>query len=354
MYYTQENKPKKHFGLLIALVIVFALALGAVVTYTVIKINEPERVPGQLIKKTLVEYNVSDDAQVQIAKNNLISTVSIEVSGNGETYSGTGFIVDFVEDTSKNAKNPIIMTNYHVISAAAKSSRYDIKIKLFDKANFFDTYADIIGFDSEIDIAVLRLPIDLQDADIRMVEFGNSRDLQYAQKVIAIGNALGGGLSVTSGEISIPEVVETIALTDDYNANGTTQHFIQTSAAINSGNSGGILLDMVGVGRVIGINTYKVIADNITSGGTTIDIPADNIGLAIPSNMAKAILDYIKAKSNNYTQIVLDVKDAREFALNFETLAPDIDDDFNKCQQTFCDMQLLIKKKLENISEKLK
>lgn len=340
MFYTQEPRPKKRFGLIATFLIVLSLALGAVATYTIVKINEPERVPGRIIEKTAVEYNVNNDAEVIIANNNLISTVSIEVRGNGEIYSGTGFIVDFIQDTYKY---PVIMTNYHVIGKAATNSRYDIKIKLFEKANFFKTDAEIIGYDSEIDIAVLKLPVDFKDAEhIEAVEFGNSRNLKYGQKVVAIGNALGGGLSVTSGEISIPEVVETVTLTEGSNANNTTQHFIQTSAAINSGNSGGILLDMTGNGRVIGINTYKVIADNITSGDTTIDIPADNIGLAVPSNMARAILDYIKAESNNYIQGISDVANMRKFALNFETLVPDIDDDFNNVlkAQTTIDLGL--------------
>ena len=133
------------------------------------------------------------------------------------------------------------------------------------KPIFFDTPALVLGYDSEIDIAVLKLGIDLQDVEYRVVEFGNSRQLRYGQRVVAIGNALGGGLSVTSGEISIPEVVQKIQL-EGSKADGTIQHLIQTSAAINSGNSGGVLLNMSGNGEVIGVNTYKVMAQTITLG----------------------------------------------------------------------------------------
>ncbi len=325
MYYTQEERPRKSSGILIAIVIVLAIDLGAAASYIILKVNEPERVPGRIIEKTSVQYNVDDDTEVQIAKNNLYSTVEIEVLGRTSSYSGTGFIVDYINDTAKNAQYPVIMTNYHVISAAVEELGYKIHIKLFDKATFFGVEAKVIGYDSEIDIAVLKLEIDLADVQQRVIKFGNSRDLQYGQRVVAIGNALGGGLSVTAGEISIPEVVQSITLEGNLKASGTIQHFIQTSAAINSGNSGGVLLDMKDHGRVIGINTYKAIAD--TASG--VNIPADNVGLAVPSNMAKAILDYIKAESNNFANKIGEVSAARDFELNFNSLMADMDGNYN-------------------------
>ena len=342
MYYTQEeyknnNKQQRTSVLLIAVLLVLSLLLGAVISYFIYKAIEPERVPGKLIQKTAIDYKVTDDAEVVIAQNNLPSMVMIEVKRGGSQFSGTGFIADYAENGG--AKNPIIMTNYHVIAEAVENFGYKIYIKLFDKADFFDTPAQVLGYDSEIDIAVLKLGIDLQDVEHRVVEFGNSRQLQYGQRVVAIGNALGGGLSVTAGEISIPEVVQEIQL-EGSKANGTTQHLIQTSAAINSGNSGGVLLNMSGNGEVIGVNTYKVMAQTITV-GQKIDIPADNVGLAVPSNMAVAILDYIKSSSGNYDQSIGEVARKRDILkLNLKNVSVVMDGQFNNVLKVDNDYRL--------------
>lgn len=349
-YYTNDNyeyqtKPKRTNILITAVLLIASAITGAFFSYLLFKASEPERVPGSVIQKTIVNYQVTDDAEVIIAKNNLFSVVSIETRGGNALYSGTGFIVDYVN--KEDALNPIIMTNYHVISPAVedKFSGYKIYIKLFDKADFFKTTAQVIGYDSEIDIAVLRLDVDLQDADKRVVEFGNSRLLQYGQRVVAIGNALGGGLSVTAGEISIPEVVQELTLSQKTGAHGTTQHLIQTSAAINSGNSGGILLNMSGNGQVIGINTYKATAETVSLGlGESVEIPADNVGLAVPSNMAVAVLDYIRDNSENYSKRVNDIASVRKsFEFNLKNVSAAMDNDYNnvlKISSSFFDLRL--------------
>ena len=140
MYYTQEeyknnNKQQRTSVLLIAVLLVLSLLLGAVISYFIYKAIEPERVPGRLIQKTAIDYKVTDDAEVVIAQNNLPSMVMIEVKRGGSQFSGTGFIADYAENGG--AKNPIIMTNYHVIAEAVENFGYKIYIKLFDKADFF-------------------------------------------------------------------------------------------------------------------------------------------------------------------------------------------------------------------------
>lgn len=335
MYYTPQDydyreKPKRSSVLLLAVLIIVSAVAGAFLALVLYKAGETERVPGSVIQKTAVDYKVTDDAEVIIAKNNLYSMVSIEVKGGSAQYSGTGFIADYAQ--TEDALNPIIMTNYHVVSQAIKNpSKFKIYIKLFDKAEFFNTAAQVVGYDSQIDIAVLKLNIDLQDAKNRVVKFGNSRLIQYGQRAVAIGNALGGGLSVTAGEISIPEVVQELQLAENDDANGSVQHLIQTSAAINSGNSGGVLLNMSGNGEVIGVNTYKVTAQTISVGlNQSVNIPADNVGLAVPSNMAVAILDYIKDNSNGYQRTVGNIFSARKnFILNLENVVPALDNDYN-------------------------
>jgi S1-C subfamily serine protease len=334
MYYdTQDNvykeKPKRSFIVLMAFLLIISAAIGGFFSYLIFVFKEPERVPGRIIQKTAVDYNVADDAEAIIARNNLMSIVSIEVQGGSSQYSGTGFIADYVEN--EDALNPIIMTNYHVVKEAIRFSKYKIYIKLFDKAAFFKTEAEVIGYDSQIDIAVLKLKIDLQDVQNRIVQFGNSRLLRYGQRAVAIGNALGGGLSVTSGEISIPEVVQLLQLSENEDANNSVQHLIQTGAAINSGNSGGVLLNMSGNGEVIGVNTYKVTAQTISLDyNQSIKIPADNVGLAVPSNMAVAILDYIKANTDGYEYKIGNIKDVRKnFVLNLENITASMDENYN-------------------------
>lgn len=312
---TKENRENKStFFILVTVIVIFAIGLGAVLMYLFVKPDGIESIPPGNFEKTEVIYNVSSDAGVAIAQNNLPGVVVIETSGGNAPAEylsmGTGFIVGKYNNTTQ----PIIMTNYHVINGAEPK---DIKIRLFDKADFIETSAEIIGYDSEIDIAILKLNVDLQDIDDRILVWGNSRELQYGQRVIAIGNALGGGISVTSGEVSIPEVVENINIADVGEPEKyITKHLIQTSAAINSGNSGGVLLDMTGgTGKVIGVNTYKALLDD------TSDIPADNIGLSVPINMARAVYDWVIRNYEGEAKDTALIRKNLGFQYNFDSVS---------------------------------
>lgn len=166
---------------------------------------------------------------------------------------GSGVIID--------AKKGYVITNNHVISDADK-----ILITLMDGQEY---KAELIGSDKQSDIALLKV-----DAkDLVQIEFADSDQLRVGDFAIAIGNPFGLGQTVTSGIIS--------ALGRSGLNVENLENFIQTDAAINSGNSGGALLDLDG--KLVGINTAI-----LGPGGGNI-----GIGFAIPSNMVKSLTDQI-------------------------------------------------------------
>ncbi|MBI0433979.1 DegQ family serine endoprotease [Roseomonas sp. KE0001] len=166
---------------------------------------------------------------------------------------GSGFVVD---------ASGIIVTNNHVIDGAD-----EINVVLQDNTTL---RAELVGVDPRTDIAVLRVK---PEKPLPVVPFGDSDKAEVGDWVLAIGNPLGFGGSVTSGIVS--------ARGRNINA-GPYDDFIQTDAAINRGNSGGPLFNVQG--EVIGINTAIV----SPSGGSI------GIGFAIPSNLAKNIVAQLR------------------------------------------------------------
>ncbi|WP_087016648.1 Do family serine endopeptidase [Thaumasiovibrio subtropicus] len=167
---------------------------------------------------------------------------------------GSGVIID--------AKEGYIVTNHHVINGADK-----IRIQLFDGREYD---ADLIGSDAMSDIALLKLN---EFENLTEIKVSNSDSLRVGDFAVAIGNPFGLGQTVTSGIIS--------ALGRSGLNLENFENFIQTDAAINSGNSGGALVNLNG--ELIGINT-AILGPN---GGNV------GIGFAIPSNMASNLVDQI-------------------------------------------------------------
>ena len=152
-----------------------------------------------------------------------------------------------------------ILTNNHVVEGAQ-----EIEVTLSDSRR---TTAKVIGTDPDTDLAVLRITLDR----LPVIAMGNSDTVQVGDKVLAIGNPLGVGQTVTGGIIS--------ALGRNQLGINTFENFIQTDAAINPGNSGGALVDVNG--SLLGINT----AIYSRSGGNM------GIGFAIPVNTARQVLE---------------------------------------------------------------
>jgi serine protease Do len=179
---------------------------------------------------------------------------------NPSTLSlGSGFIVD---------EAGYIITNDHVVSGSD-----EIYVKLLDNT---EVPARIIGNDPKTDLALLKINV---RKELSVAEFADSSRVRVGDVVIAIGNPLGFGGTVTTGIIS--------SKSRDIGANQDelVDDFLQTDAAINTGNSGGPLYDIQG--KVIGINTS--VPD--INGGTNI-----GIGFAIPSNTVINIMNQLKEK----------------------------------------------------------
>jgi S1-C subfamily serine protease len=210
-----------------------------------------------------VFFSSDKDRYVSAAENSIESVVTIYSYNNNRNYSNNniGSGVVFYKDC-------YIVTNFHIISG----NKF-IKIKLNDGQEFD---AKIIGGDANADIAVLKIKSNEQ---LKPINISDSSELKIGDKVLAIGNPYGIGISVSSGIIS--------ATGRDYG--NPYLELIQTDAAINPGNSGGALINENG--NLIGINT-KIFS---RTGGF------QGLGFAIPSNnivqIASELIQYGKIRS---------------------------------------------------------
>ena len=180
--------------------------------------------------------------------------------------SGSGIIV------GQNDTELLVVTNNHVIEGATT-----LAVTFIDESS---VEAAVKGTDSASDLAVIAVPLENISADtksqIKAATLGDSDSLKMGQGVIAIGNALGLGQSVTVGHVS--------ALNREVTVDGVTKTVIQTDAAINPGNSGGALLNSKG--EVIGINEAKYADEKV-----------EGVGYAIPISHAKDIIDDLKTRT---------------------------------------------------------
>ena len=193
----------------------------------------------------------------QIYADNIVSVVSISCTFPGGSATGTGVIL---------SEEGYIVTNCHVVDNALS-----ISIELTDGRVFAAT---LIGADAVSDLAVLHIEAE----DLCAATFGDSGSLQVGDSVAAIGDPLGTSLrgTFTDGIVS--------AINRDVTIGGRTMTLIQTNAALNTGNSGGPLLNCYG--QVVGINTMKI-GNFVDSAGV------EGIGFAIPSSTVKVIVDQL-------------------------------------------------------------
>ncbi|WP_027177676.1 trypsin-like peptidase domain-containing protein [Maridesulfovibrio bastinii] len=168
--------------------------------------------------------------------------------------AGSGVII--------NGRKGLVLTNAHVISGGS-----DVKVRLITGKEY---EADIVGSDSDFDIAVLKIR---GAGNFPEVKMGDSSDILIGETVVAIGNPFGYNHTVTTGVVS---ALKRTVRSD----HGVYTDFIQTDAAINPGNSGGPLLNILG--ELIGINT-------------AIQDRAEGIGFAIPINRARRVVNELLA-----------------------------------------------------------
>ena len=159
-----------------------------------------------------------------------------------------------------------IVTNYHVIEGASTLSVTFVDDQTYE--------AQVCGYDEEMDVALLKVSADDLSSDtlsrITAASMGDSDELVVGEQVVAIGNALGYGQSVTTGIVS--------ALDRSVSSESGSSTYIQTDAAINPGNSGGALLNMDG--ELVGINTAKVSSTDV-----------EGMGYAIPISQIKELIE---------------------------------------------------------------
>lgn len=215
-------------------------------------------------------YSVSQIAKsctssVVAITNQSVSEVQSIFGGTQEQESesaGSGVII------GKNSTELLIVTNYHVIEGS------DTLTVAFSTSKDAVCKAEVKGTDSDNDLAVIAVKLsDISDTVLKGVSVAtidSSGDSSVGDQVVAIGNALGSGQSITTGIISALNREVTV---DD----GTTEKLLQTDAAINPGNSGGALFNMQG--ELIAINTAKYS-----------DTSVEGMGFAIPMTKAESII----------------------------------------------------------------
>ena len=218
----------------------------------------------------------------EIAKNAMSEVVSITNTIRYQQYgysifgqsgeqeaaaSGSGVII------GKNDSELLIVTNNHVIEDSTALSVQFVDGKSYD--------AEIKGTDSDVDLAVIAIPLSAISQDtlnsISFAKYGDSDSVSVGDQVVAIGNALGYGQSVTTGIISAKN-------RDISTEGGTESGLLQTDAAINPGNSGGALLNMNG--ELIGINVAKYS-----------DTTVEGMGYSIPSKKVKEIVEGLSKRT---------------------------------------------------------
>jgi len=195
--------------------------------------------------------------------------------GMSQTYesesAGSGIIL------GQDEEHLYIATNNHVVNNAET-----LTVTFIDESQ---VSAEVKGADSSLDLAVISVDLDSISDDtkkvIKKAAFAKAGDVKQGEFVIAIGNALGYGQSVTTGIVSALD--REVTVSDDTTGTTVTNSLIQTDAAINPGNSGGALLNIRG--EVIGINSVK-----------TSETSVEGMGYAIPASTAVNILNELMTR----------------------------------------------------------
>lgn len=191
----------------------------------------------------------------QIYERAIPSAVSITAIGAEGYSSGSGVVL---------TEDGYLITNAHVVAGARA-----VSITLYDNRIL---PASLVGFDAVEDLAVLKI----EASGLTPAQFGDSNTLRIGEPVAALGDSLGYRSTFTDGIVS--------SLDREVEVDGVTMVLIQTSAAINFGNSGGPLLNQYG--QVMGINTIKIVTE---------DGSAEGLGFAIPSRRVKYVADRLIA-----------------------------------------------------------
>ena len=367
------NGQGRKFGTVVATAVVFGLVASAVfqgTNYVGSKLNPQGKKSVQVQSTQTISQNKSSDSEEsvsgstegtssvsQVAQNAMPSIVSIvgvsvqeipqiyQYFGYGQQQetqsSGSGIIV------GQNDTELLIATNNHVVSGTnsltvcftnqdgsavtgngdvektsaegeSGSTNQDGQDSSLDDVQSGAVSAQIKGTDADNDLAVISVKLeDIPEdvlSEIKVATIGDSDSLQMGEQVVAIGNALGYGQSVTSGYVS--------ALNRQVSSDDTDGTFIQTDAAINPGNSGGALLNMKG--ELIGINSAKIASDEV-----------EGMGFAIPISKAEPILDEMMNQETRYK--VEDEDKAAYIGITCENVTSDVNQMYGIPQGVYLD-----------------
>ncbi len=202
--------------------------------------------------------------QVEYSVENQMLSIFGRSEDSTQTASGSGIII---------SQDGYILTNNHVVASSAETSYYQISeakkvtVKLYNDDTEYT--AEIVGKDEQTDLAVIKI----DKTDLTAAELANSDTIKVGEFAMAVGSPLGMESSITCGVISAVNR----EITD---SDGKTFKLIQTDAAINSGNSGGALVNSEG--KVIGVNTMKVSSTGV-----------EGMGFAIPINSTIEVKDQL-------------------------------------------------------------
>jgi len=221
-----------------------------------------------------ITINNPPTAEVAAATKALLSTVTIVAEGG----SGSGVIFKL----DKNAGTAYVVTNHHVVYSSSGRVSDEIDCYLYGMEGYEGCAmaATYVGGSMSYDLAVIKISGStvLMESNAQAATFANSDELAVLDTVIAVGNAEGYGISATVGNVSVDSEYITLLAADERTE--ISLRVMRTDAAVNPGNSGGGLFNVKG--EIVGIVNAKSADDSV-----------DNIGFAIPSNVALNIIENI-------------------------------------------------------------
>lgn len=289
---------KNNFKLLLLIVITFILSLSSCTLYGVGSNGNHSSKGGDYTINFMTSGAKEPTLETSVPMNvaSIIIPCTVEVTCTiSYSYSMS---IGFFSSSTKTVKETssckataffinedgYLVTNAHVVTLENEGSYPDLKYISRDiEINYADSTlvfsAIVIGYDSSKDLCILKVVDNIDN--LQYVTFYDLRDasLYYGEPAIAVGNANGYGISVTSGIVSAPNRV--------FTQNNTKTKAIQIDAAINSGNSGGPLANAYG--KVIGVNSFKIVTQT-----------AELLGYAIPTDVVLGFIDDL-ARSKSIT-----------------------------------------------------
>lgn len=301
------EKSNSNFIILVVISVVLTLVLIGMILFMVLSNGSSSSDNSSSGEKVEIKYtesstvksdgvyitDVSDVVDEVMPSIVAITSKTIVNSGRfGPNYYGGQYVTEGAGSgviVAENDNDIYILTNYHVVENSKELTVKFINDKSVD--------ATIKGVSERKDVAIVSVSKKDLDNDtleaIKIATLGDSDSLKVGNGIIAIGNALGYGQSVTTGVVS---ALNREVKTDDY-----TQEMIQIDAAINGGNSGGALLNSRG--EVVGINTAKYSSSAISSSSSI-----EGMGFAIPISDVKDLLDSLIEGKNDSSGVVLGIE----------------------------------------------